>query len=653
MGARSSKRVLADVTNEVTARVGNVNVSGRYHRLPRELDDDYQLTGTALGTGQGGSVMMARSRHPGREGQTYAVKSFSLRRLTREARGVLQNEVSVFLRLDHPHVCRLYDIYEGTDSLYMVMECLAGGELHQRLARRCKFSERDAANTTYQMLLAINYIHNMGIVHRDLKLENFLYDAHSSNHLKLIDFGFSCVFDKNQKMKQCCGTLAYMAPEVILKDYTNKCDMWSLGVIVHLLLVGYIPFPLKRDHEETMIGILNCDRVVIPEKWQRVSESATTFVSRLLQRDASQRLSAAEALEHPWIKDRVGLSSCSPLDMSVVDSLCQFAAASRFRRACLHMMAISLTNEELADVRGAFIELDQSKRGTITLHELKAVLEDRFDISDDNCRSIFEALDTNNCDEIHYIDFLAAMMSSRIQVHDGLMRAAFQRFDTLKTGQVNADQLRQVLGEEAFHGSEVEELVQGLEFMPDKSITYESFLEYLVSTNAAQSHQEAATKIIDGEQQRRMRRKSATSESFWDAQMMSPKSLTCHSAWDANSATEHQQEARSKAATITSTSTAARACTASPLVELSLEAGPQLLGTPMTMSSSTAGSPRAHLGTCRPSAELSTLASSGDESLHEGQRHANKHLTSANATPLASPLSKAPHEKSSRTCTIA
>merc|ERR1719230_1397746 len=92
------------------------------------------------------------------------------------------------------------------------------------------------------MLLSINYIHSQSIVHRDLKLENFLYEKKDGNHLKLIDFGFSKVWQRNTKMDLSCGTLSYVAPEVLEKDYTSQCDLWSLGVIVFILLVGYMPF---------------------------------------------------------------------------------------------------------------------------------------------------------------------------------------------------------------------------------------------------------------------------------------------------------------------------------------------------------------------------------------------------------------------------
>merc|ERR1719183_2388648 len=117
-----------------------------------------------------------------------------------------------------------------------------GGELFQRVQERRKFNETDAADASSQMLLAINYVHSHGMVHRDLKLENFLYESAKSDHLKLIDFGFSKVWEPNTKMALSCGTLSYVAPEVLAKDYTSQCDMWSFGVIVFILLVGYMPF---------------------------------------------------------------------------------------------------------------------------------------------------------------------------------------------------------------------------------------------------------------------------------------------------------------------------------------------------------------------------------------------------------------------------
>merc|ERR1719240_568731 len=127
------------------------------------------------------------------------------------------------------------------------MEHMSGGELFDRLVEKTVFPESEAASTIWQMLLAVNYLHHEGVTHRDLKLENFLYDAPGSNFLKLIDFGFS-KFWKNEKYKEALGTLTYVAPEVLKRSYDCfACDLWSLGCITFILLFGYMPFQASDD----------------------------------------------------------------------------------------------------------------------------------------------------------------------------------------------------------------------------------------------------------------------------------------------------------------------------------------------------------------------------------------------------------------------
>merc|ERR1719215_476798 len=149
--------------------------------------------------------------------------------LTKDKLEQLKAEVENYLSMDHPHIIRLYDVYESRQELFLVMECAEGGELFARLVEKKRFSEAEASDALRQMLLALNYIHSHGIVHRDVKLENFIYDRHG--HLKLIDFGFSKMWaaSANENMGDSLGTLAYAAPEVLQENYTSQCDMWSLG----------------------------------------------------------------------------------------------------------------------------------------------------------------------------------------------------------------------------------------------------------------------------------------------------------------------------------------------------------------------------------------------------------------------------------------
>merc|ERR1719265_2947488 len=203
-----------------------------------------------LGSGYNGNVYLAKSRTTGGR---YAVKGFKLHGVPPEKKTELYTECEIFLILDHPHVTRLVDVYEDEKHLNLVMECMTGGELFDRVKARRVFTEKDASVAMRQMLLSINYIHCNQVVHRDLKLENFLYESTTSDHLKLIDFGFSKIWEPNTRMALSCGTLAYVAPEVLDKSYTSQCDLWSLGVVVFILLVGYMPFAGTESHQVQMI----------------------------------------------------------------------------------------------------------------------------------------------------------------------------------------------------------------------------------------------------------------------------------------------------------------------------------------------------------------------------------------------------------------
>lgn len=229
----AEEQVFDSVISHSVKRLGKIAVLGRFHR-ERPLAKDYLLSADVLGNGYNGPVYKASSRV--QHGRLFAVKDFDLRGMNTKKADALARECKTFLSMDHPHVARLVDVYQSKSKLSLVIECLEGGEVFERVLAQGQFSEAEAANAAYQMLLAINYVHGRGYVHGDIKSENFMYDKKDSACIKLIDFGCSKLLVPSLNAKPRAthlGTLDYAAPEVLSEGiYTTKSDMWSLGALV-------------------------------------------------------------------------------------------------------------------------------------------------------------------------------------------------------------------------------------------------------------------------------------------------------------------------------------------------------------------------------------------------------------------------------------
>jgi calcium-dependent protein kinase len=482
IGVRSGN--LRDIGDRVEARMGKIPISGRYHYEPRKFEDDYAMCDSVLGSGCNGEVKLATSMK--KPGQRFAVKSFQFgggmsKILHQEKLRQLKHEVENYLCMDHPHIARLYDVYETRHGLHLVMECMEGGELFDRVIERKQFSEAEARQALRQMLLALNYIHSHGIVHRDVKLENFIYDRKNSGHLKLIDFGFSKMFDPRspEKMSTSLGTISYVAPEVLRRSYTSQCDMWSLGVIGFILLSGYMPFSANSD-EELMKKIQSGKPTWKPLKWDGVSTEAREFIFSLLEVDPNLRLTAHEALQHPWITKDTMDDMCGTNELQpYCEALRDFSKTSNFRRCCLEVLAWSLSNDDRAKVREYFLALDESNQGTITLQELKHIMVDKLGLVDENeVLKVFSALDYNNDKEIHYSDFLAAMVNSHIDLSDELLQDAFRRLDADGSGYITAENLRLVLGSKV-KGDRMEAFIAEADQNRDGRLSLQEFIAYL------------------------------------------------------------------------------------------------------------------------------------------------------------------------------
>lgn len=203
--------------------------------------------------------------------------------------------------LTHPRIVRLEGVYESDATAHTVMERLEGGEVFGRLAEVGRFTEPAAAHAARQVLQALAYLHDCGVVHRDIKLENLMYDRHRGNDVKLVDFGFATRIAPGAKLTETVGTLQYVAPEVLLGHaYDEKVDIWSLGTVVYTLLTGTPLFGGSRRqiHKRKTTG-----NVYYSTYFRTgLTEEAKRFVRLLVNLDPQARPSAQEALEHPWLQ---------------------------------------------------------------------------------------------------------------------------------------------------------------------------------------------------------------------------------------------------------------------------------------------------------------------------------------------------------------
>ncbi|XP_031694146.1 calcium/calmodulin-dependent protein kinase type IV [Anarrhichthys ocellatus] len=257
---------------------------------------------------------------------------------------IVRTEIGVLLRLSHPNIIQLKEIFETDTDIALVLELVTGGELFDRIVERGYYSERDAAHVIKQILEAVAYLHENGVVHRDLKPENLLYaDLSLDAPLKIADFGLSKIIDDQVTMKTVCGTPGYCAPEILRGNaYGPEVDMWSVGVILYILLCGFEPFFDPRGDQYMYSRILNCDYEFVSPWWDDVSLNAKDLVSKLIVLDPHKRLSVREALQHPWVLGKA--ARFSHMD-NAQRKLQEFNARRKLKAAMKAVVATSRMNE--------------------------------------------------------------------------------------------------------------------------------------------------------------------------------------------------------------------------------------------------------------------------------------------------------------------
>jgi calcium-dependent protein kinase len=414
--------------------------------------------GPVLGSGVSGIVRLVIHRATGVK---YAVKCLDIGLIdSTEGLRALRNEIFIMCQLDHPNVVRIEEVYESVNEIYILQELCVGGDLFDRLDEQTDYhyTEAQCAHLVKQMLSSVRYLHSKGIIHRDLKLENFLFSSIKvESELKMIDFGLSKHFVLGEHHHEQVGTPYTVAPEIIRGAYDEKSDIWALGVITYLLLSGETPFG-GLDGEDLMLvkeNIMRAEVLFEPkEVWESVSDAGKNFVKTLLNPEPTLRPTARETQKNPWIQvwAKKDVKEGDRLNSRTIDALMNFKEQSDMQKLLSEVLSFTLLPEQIVELRSEFEKIDTDGDGEISLEAMKRVLMGVAEggalgaLTEQEIETLFESIRFSKSEPtIRWHEFLAAGLS-QARVDDRNLRLAFDRMDTDRKGYITFDDLKDLLG---------------------------------------------------------------------------------------------------------------------------------------------------------------------------------------------------------------
>ncbi|KAJ8748564.1 hypothetical protein K2173_003465 [Erythroxylum novogranatense] len=391
----------------------------------------YEL-GKEVGRGHFGHTCSAKVKKGEFKDQQVAVKIISKAKMTTAiAIEDVRREVKILRALSgHKHLVKYYDACEDANNVYIVMELCEGGELLDRiLARGGRYTEEDAKAIVVQILSVVSFCHLQGVVHRDLKPENFLFSSGSEDaDMKLIDFGLSDFVRPDERLNDIVGSAYYVAPEVLHRSYSLEADIWSIGVISYILLCGSRPF-WARTESGIFRAVLRSDPNFDDLPWPSVTPEAKDFVKRLLNKDFRKRMTAVQALNHPWLRND---NRSIPLDILIYKLVKAYLHATPFKRAALKALSKALTEDELVYLRAQFALLEPNRDGSITLDNFRMALgRNATDaIRESRVPEILNLMESLAYRKMYFDEFCAAAISTyQLEALEGWEQIASTGFE--------------------------------------------------------------------------------------------------------------------------------------------------------------------------------------------------------------------------------
>ena len=461
-----------------------------------------------IGEGAYGKIYKVRNKQ---SGDIRAMKQVTKSKI--QDMGKFQTEIKILSMLDHPNIVRLFEVIEDDKYYNLLEELCTGGELLAR-AQKTQLKEKEIARIFNQIMSAVAYCHGIGIVHRDLKLENILFSTEDPNSpIKIIDFGFSVLLGKNndkekekdnkdkesdgsdlkkfgyKRLKSKVGTLYYISPEIIKGNYDEKCDIWACGVILYILLAGYPPFSGNTDKEVYNL-ITNIKYDFEKDRWKNISKYAKELIKNMLT-PAKNRYSAKQVLASKWLeiklKDNIDDKLSGILDYRQINKYKNF---NKLKKAILTFIASRLSSEESKQIRTIFYNIDEDKNGYISFEDFRKYVINEYDIDDlveneEELQKGFQGVDIDHNNQIDYTEFLAANLDEQIYLKKEKLKEAFRIFDINDNGAIKREDIIRVMKLENLPNKNeiADNIIEENDFDKDGKINFSDFVKIMENNN--------------------------------------------------------------------------------------------------------------------------------------------------------------------------
>ena len=398
------------------------------------------------------------------------------------------NEINILKKIDHPNIIKIFEFYIDDDNYYLITEYCSGGDLFD-FAKSNKLNEYQVAFIMYQLFSALNYCHKMKIIHRDLKPENILVSKNENNYvrIKIGDFGTSILFKKGDIQKDVIGSLYYFAPEVIKENYNFKCDLWSSGVIMYILLTHKIPFN-GEDDEDVINSILY--KEYNTKLLSKFSNNTIDLISKLLEREVNQRINSEQALEHKYFEEFKSKELLNKIKdkkkiEKFIENLKHYKRKSILQETILAYLIHNFPDlDDIDDANKLFNQIDAKGNGQVSLDELyyglSIIIES--DKLKDDIVEIFANLDTDKNNYLTYEEFVRGAIDKNCFLDDKVLEFAFKYFDKDNKGEITINDISNIFKNNIKKKDITETLkkiISEVDEEGNEKITYEKFCKLI------------------------------------------------------------------------------------------------------------------------------------------------------------------------------